>query len=56
MADDTKGAFPDEEAAAAAWDDDRGERWPVPLSAALVAGLSVVLWALIIAGARWLVA
>ncbi len=56
MADDIDGVFPDGETAAAAWDDGREERWPLPSSAALVAGLSVVLWALIIAGARWLVA
>ena len=56
MADDINGAFPDGDIAATAWDDGREECWPLPSSAALVAGSSVVLWSLIIAGARWLVA
>ena len=56
MADDINGVFPDGETAATAWDDGREERWPLPFSAALIVGSSAVLWALIIAGVRWLVA
>ncbi len=38
------------------WAEEGEERWPVLYSALLALGASAVLWALIIAGLRWLAA
>jgi hypothetical protein len=35
--------------------EDREDRWPVPYTAMLVTVASAGLWALLIAGARWLI-
>ena len=39
-----------------AWSEARDERWPAPQAAMLVCVASVLLWALLIALARWLIA
>jgi hypothetical protein len=55
MADDIKPMLPDA-AVAASWDEEEDkDRWPVPYAAMLVTASSAVLWALIVAGVRWLV-
>ena len=43
--------------AADSWSEaeDREDRWPVPYTAMLVTVTSACLWALLIAGARWLI-
>ena len=60
MADHLKGtgaaaAASGDAVAAAGWDEEREDRWPVPYAAMLVAVTSIGLWASIIGGVRWLV-